>query len=142
MSSATLADLPIGSVVSFETYAPAVLGTSYKNCKIMSHLDVEDVRALGSDAIARHANVYPSLPVGSPNDPGGYKYVKVRLVSGKVDYIGVVWIRQETIEMRQPNRITIVIEDVGYNDVQNVQDILSAADYSKFTVTIDSRLES
>ncbi len=138
MPQASLADLPTGSVVSFETYAPAVLGTSYKNCKVMSHLSAEDARALGSDVVARHANIYPSLPVGTPNDPAAYMYVKVKLVSGKTDILGVMWIKKESITTRQPNRITVVLEDVGYDDVRNIQDILSAANYSNFILTIDS----
>ena len=138
----TLSDLPIGSVVSFETYAPAILGNKYKNCRVVSHLDAEDARALGSDVMARHASIYPSLPSGTPNTPSGYKFVKVKLVSGGVDYLGVPWIRQETIESQLLNRITVVLENnVGFNDVQKIQDILSAADYSGFKITIDQITE-
>lgn len=137
MAQATLADLPIGSVVSFDTYAPAVLGTNYKNCTIMSHLDARDAQALGSDVLARHTNIYPSLPSGTPNDPYSYFFVKVKLLNGNYDYLGVCWVRKETITSRQVNRGIFTVEDIGADDVQRITDILSAADYSKVTVTLE-----
>jgi len=137
MAQATLADLPIGSVVSFETYAPAILGTTYNNCTVMSHLDANDARALGSDVQARHANVYPSLPSGTPNDPFSYWFIKVKLINGNVDFLGVPWIRKETITSRQVRVGVFTVEDIGTTDVQNILDILSAADYHKVSVTLE-----
>lgn len=137
MAQATKDDLPIGSLVSFEPYAPGVLGTAWQNCTVMAHLDAETVRMLGNDPEARHVNVYPSLPSGqTPNDYSAYLYVKLKLVSGSYEYLGIPWIRKETIVTRSVKKAVITVEDVNQNDVQNIVEQLSAAGYKSAKVEL------
>ena len=130
MSQTLIADLPIGTVVTFDTYAPAVLGTEYKDCRVMSHLDADTVRMLGNDPAARHANIYPSLPQGqTPNDYTAYYYVKLMMINGSVEYLGIPWIRKETIKTRQISTAVLTFEDVGQDDLQEIVEQCSAAGY-------------
>lgn len=137
MAQATAADLPIGALVSFDTYAPAVLGTIYRDCTVMSHLDAETVRELGRDPHAKHVAIYPTLPAGeTPNDYKAYLYVKLKLLNGTIDYIGIPWVRKETIKSRQVKRAVITVEDVGPDDVREIIEQLSAAGYKSAKVEL------
>lgn len=129
MSQTTIADLPPGSVVSFDTYAVAVLGTEYKDCTVVCHLDADTVRALGKDPAAQHANIYPSLPAGVPNDYTAYYYVKLKMLNGTLTYLGLPWIRKETIKSRQVRRAVYTFEDIGTEDIAEINEQLAAAGY-------------
>lgn len=137
MAQATAADLPIGALVSFDTYAPAVLGTVYRDCTVVSHLDADTVAALGRDPHVMHVAIYPTLPPGeTPNDYKAYLYVKIRLLNGSIDYVGIPWIRKETIKARQVKRAVITVEDVGPDDVREIIEQLSAAGYKSAKVDL------
>lgn len=137
MAQATVADLPIGACVTFDTYAPAILGTEYNECVVLAHLDADTVRMLGNDPAAKHANVYPTLPPGqTPNDYTSYLYVKLRMLNGTLEYLGIPWIRQETINARQVQCAVITVEDVGPEDVQEIIEQLSAAGYKSAKVEL------
>lgn len=138
MSITLPSDLPTGTVVSFDTFAPAILGTEFKDCTVMCHLDAETVRLLGFDPAARHANIYPSLPTGQvPNDHTAYLYVKLRTINGATEYVGLPWIRKETVRARQVRTATLVFEDVGPEDVQEIIEQVSAAGYRPAKVDIN-----
>lgn len=135
--SATLSELPIGSTVSFETYAPQIIGAVIQNAVVLSHLDADSVRMLGGDPYSKHAQVYPLLPTGTVDDAASYTYLKLKLVSTEIAYIGLPWIREETIVATQRRRAVVKIEDVGPSDVNEIGLALSSNGYSKYTITLE-----
>lgn len=126
---ATLNQLPIGSAISFETYAPTILGGSFTDAVVLAHLDADTVRQLGDDPYTKHANVFPSLPHGTPNNANQYQFVKLRLLSGQITYMGAPWINGATVTIRNRNRCLITVEDVSATDVNNIVLALSANGY-------------
>jgi hypothetical protein len=133
---ATLAQLPIGTAVSFETYAPTILGGSFVDAVVLAHLDADSTRMMGYDPYSVHANVFPSLPHGTPNNANQYSFVKLRLVSGQVTYLGAPWINGATIVIRNRQRCEIIVEDIGQSDVEKIVLALSANGYKAASVRL------
>lgn len=126
-----------GATVDFDTYAPMILSTAFKACKVLSLLDFDTVRQLGQDPAARHNLVYPYLPKPAVDDPTAYLYVKLQLPSGAIDYIGLPWIDAKTIETRQNNQITLIFADRSPDDLQLIIDACSANGFKPTTVKLD-----
>ena len=92
---------------------------------------------LGGDPYSKHAQVYPLLPTGTVDDAASYTYLKLKLVSTEIAYIGLPWIREETIVATQRRRAVVKIEDVGPSDVNEIGLALSSNGYSKYTITLE-----
>lgn len=129
-----------GSTVDFDTYAPMILSTNFRSCKVLAHLDFDTVRQVGQDPAARHTLVYPYIPKPAVDDPTAYLYVKVQLPSGAIDYIGLSWIDPNTIKSKQTNKITLIFEDRGPDDVRALIDACSANGFKPTTVKLDESI--
>lgn len=129
-------DIVLDSTVSFDLYAPQVLGTGWKNAKTKSILDADDVRFLGIDPAAMHANVYPSLPAGTPNDFRAYKYLKLVLASGEVTAVGLPWIKQDTYVVSTNQKMIVTIDNVSPDMQNSIRLALSAIGVSVYDVQL------
>lgn len=126
----------IKGVYSFILYPATVIRGDFSNLTIMATMDYESALQLG-DIPAVHANVFPYLPAGTPNDPSQYDYVKVKLSSGIVTVLGMPWINQSTIELVQSLSATVVIEGVSNSDGPRIRDALVQNGYNNLTITIN-----
>lgn len=131
-----LGKMNIGDTVSFTVYPSAILGSIYDNCLIKSILDYEDLVALGQDPDARHAMVYGTLPTGSPNNPQAHQWLKVKLFSGEMDYIGIPWINADSIQIQDSVTITVTYTNVSSDDVDRIRIMNSANGFSNFTIAV------
>lgn len=107
--------LKFNSIVSFNVYAPTVLGSTYQDVKVKAMLDVGSASML-IDPVALHTNIYPSLPEGTEDDPSGYQYVKVEHPNGSVSVIGLPWIDPDTIKVSGKGTLTVTIADIEPQD--------------------------
>ena len=133
----TQADINVFSTVSFETYCPQILGTVYKGAKILSLPDADSVRLAGVDIAAKYANIYPFLPEGSPKAYDRCLYLKLKLVSGSIDYVALPWIKPETYKEVQTTNINISFQGVDFDMAAELQLLLSSAGHTGFTITTD-----
>lgn len=105
----------IGLTYSFEVYPSAILGTDFKNVKVLAILDKDSANQIISTQ-SMHVNVYPYLPAGTPNSPAGYNYIKILTQSGATTCIGIPWIKESTISVVEFKRATAVIDGVTLED--------------------------
>lgn len=126
----TIEQLPLNSTVTFDLHPSQLLGTSYKNAKVLAWLDADTVAYMGVDPIAMHANVYPTLPVETPNKYDGYPWLKLKLASGEITAIGVPWIKDGSLVVATTRKMQFTIDNVSPAD-QNV--ILQALSANGFT---------
>lgn len=127
-----MAELTPGSVVSFEVYPTSVLGNDFKNVTVKAILDSETARTAvpgGFDAAALHANVYSSLPEGTPNNYTRYNYVKIAYPSGATAILGIPWIKAASVVSKVVQRGVFTIEPIGIADVAIIQQALAGAGY-------------
>lgn len=134
MTALTLSD--IGSLISFSVWPSSVLGTLFDKAKLLTFLD-EDTAKVYIDTAAMHANVYSTLPIGTPNNPASYQYVKLKLQNGDNVVIGVPWINESTIVRHSGSTIVITIPDSNPNDdVSKVRQALLGRGFTKFTIAV------
>lgn len=131
----TQEQLPILSNVSFNVYPSAILGATFTNVRVLGILDASIARQLGLDTAAMHANVYPTLPPGTPNDPTGYLYVRIQHQSGEQQILGLPWIKSETIVALNYNTINAKISNVTPEDSERVLAALNANGFNAIEIT-------
>lgn len=123
---------------SFEVYPASIL-----------KMDFTDATSLGvvSESIARkfvntrelHVNVYPYLPAGSPNDPTAYGWLGVRLSTGVETFIGVAWIKPDTITSSDWNTIIATVLTNKPNAVNLIRAALASNDFDQVTIEVGKK---
>lgn len=106
-----ITDVNIGQRFSFQVYPTAIIGNTFTDVIMEGIISADVARAYGIDVDSLHANVYPTLPAGVPNDPRQYSWVMVRQANGERTVLGVPWIRQETIVLSTGRTLTLTFQD-------------------------------
>jgi hypothetical protein len=127
----TIDALTIGAHVSFDLYPAAVIGTTFNNVEVTDILSFSTAMALGVDVAAMHANIFPTLPNGTPADPTKYQYVRVVLPNGNIQILGLPWIKANTIVINSTKNLTLTIVSVNPVDQTRVLELLA---HGGFTV--------
>lgn len=104
--------IKIDSTVSFDLYPASTFMASVKNARVLSIVGARTAMQLGFDAPAYHAQVFPSLPPGTPNAYDKYQYVGLQLASGQQTFIGVPWIKESTYVEETLRDITLRLQGV------------------------------
>ncbi len=133
--SVTPEQLPINSTVSFEVYPAAVLGTGFNNAKVVGVVQAAQARYANIDPVALHANVFGTLPAGTPNKYDSYLYVILQLTSGQTTAIGLPWIKPETLKQVTTRKMQLIIPDISPEDEPRVLKALSANGFKAVDVT-------
>lgn len=123
------------SVVNFNTYAPDLLGNNFQRVQIKGFLDHKSAFQY-IDVPAKHANVFPYLPPGTPNDFTKYLYVKVQFPNGKEDVLGVPWINQSTLQVVEETTFLITIRGKQPSDEAAIRTMLLANQHTDFTIEL------
>jgi len=124
-------NIPLGSMVNFETYVSSVIPNQYLNVKMVGLIDFDTAKQW-IDPIQVHENVFPHLPEGSLDSPQDYYYLKVLLENGKVDVVGMPWIRTDTVVKLGVGTLTLVLEG---RSVEELPAILKALNSNGFNVS-------
>lgn len=119
---------------SFDVYPSPILGTGFSNCTVLSIMD-HDSAALQVDTIALHAQVYPYLPIGTPDDPTLFTYLKIRLPSGDTTILGSSWVNMATVQEITRTTIVATIKNVTPNDLDTVRRVLLANGFEHIELT-------
>jgi len=126
----------VRKVYNFDVYPAALLGTSYLGVTVLSIMD-PTTAAKEIDIQALHAQVYPTLPPGTPNDPTGYDYVKIQTITGQVTILGMAWINESTVVVVQSNTIVIRVNDVAAIDLSRIMNALVQNGYNNVVMSIE-----
>lgn len=121
--------------LTFDTVAPAILGTNRKGGVLVAMLDY-DTASKFSDIAVKHAqvrNVFPQLPAQA----GNYKYGKFVFPDGSVEYLGEPWIVASSIKAVVIRKLVFTIEeDVTEDTESKARAAWLANGITKFTVDI------
>lgn len=114
-------------LITFSTYADAILGNNFTNCRIISVLDAEDA-ALLSPIKSQHASVYPFLPKDGTviNDAYSYDYCRVQLNNGEKVVLGLPWINLDTVSLVENEKMTLEFEGTARTSLDQILTILQA----------------
>jgi hypothetical protein len=122
------------SSYSFNTHAPAILGASVRNATLIAILDY-DVATSFITPNTSHANVFPHLPSGTPNNPQKYTYLLFQTENGNRIVYANVWIDEATIKEKTTSTLTVVIENAVGGDETKIRDLLALSGY-KFEIIL------
>ena len=128
-------NLQIRSVYNFEVYPVPILGNNFKGVTVLALMDRETA-AKEMDPQAMHINVYPYLPAGTPNDPNGYDYVKIKTTANIVTILGLAWIKPESVQLVSSQTVTVKIGNVSANDIPRIRNALVQNGYNALDLSI------
>lgn len=129
--------LPIDSIVSFNLYPVAVLGASVSGAKVIAPaMDAALATRLGVDVQAIHANVYPTLPTSTPNDPTKYPWVGLQLANGQTMFIGLPYIVDSTLVVASASSIQFTVASVQPADQNTILQALAAAGFTAVNMQV------
>lgn len=127
----------IGKTVNFNTNAGAILGVGVRNAKVLGILDPGTAKAF-EDIIAKHIQVYPYLPEGTPDSAYEYNYLKVIMADGQERVFGLPWIDETSIELVETTNLVITLKGRGQSDITLARQALLANGFDDFDIVIKS----
>lgn len=123
--------LKTGYRYNFHLHGNGILPAVMSDVKIIGNVDGRTAERLGFNVSARHAQVYPLLPVSSVStDYTSQRYYLVEFSNGSQDAIGEFWIKYDTVTGIDKKNISIQLVDVTPEAEAALRDILSANGYS------------
>lgn len=123
----------VGNNYTFNTLAPAVLGASFINAKVIGIVGY-DIAVTMMNIDLKQRAVYPMLPAGTPNDASKYTYLLLQTQSGSKTVIALEWIDQNTIQIVNSVTLEVTIPNANPTDAREVSQMLSLLGYSGFTI--------
>lgn len=128
----------IGKTASFSLYPSAIIRDEFRDVKIEAIATADN--ATKYNLAEMHANVYGTLPEGSPNDYRSYKYLIVRFPSGQTMAVGIPWIVENSFELYSTTNINVEIRGKGIENVDEIRRILAARGYTDVTISTTSAI--
>lgn len=107
---------------NFSVYANSVLGTVYRNAKLVSTLDYRKAMKEANIELLQR-QIYPYLPPGTPSDHTKYTYY-VFEYNGKEVTLADVWIEQASIEETEGLNYTLKLNNISSSQLATVRDQL------------------
>lgn len=114
--------LSINKYYNFSVYANSVLGSSYKNAKLVSILDYHTALKFANIELL-HRQIYPYLPPGTLPDHTKYSYYLFKY-NDKDVVIADVWIEQASIEETSGLNYTLKLNNITSPQLATVRDQL------------------
>lgn len=107
--------------VNFSLYSrtQAIININFNGSKILAKLDAESVPAGSVDPYALHANVFGTLPEGTPSSADDYNWLKIRLANGNTTYIGEPYILASTLTVVDGATVAFYVDNAN-------QDVINA----------------
>lgn len=133
---ATTDNFNIGDIVNFDVYPTAILGSGYKNVTVESIINYNTAKRLGFDADAVHANVYPTLPAGTPNKASDYLYLVIKHVSGNTEILGLPWINEATLVQVQYTTVRVLVPNAGAADIEKISKALLSNGFTPSSIEL------
>lgn len=114
--------LTINKHYNFSVYANSILGTAYKNTKLISILDYTTALKFGNIELL-HRQIYPYLPPNTLADHTKYTYYLFQY-NGKTIVISDVWILQNSIEETEGLNYTLKLNNITSTQLTIIRDQL------------------
>lgn len=117
-----MSTLTINKHYNFSVYANSVLGTTYKNTKLLSILDYRTALKFANIELL-HRQVYPYLPPNTLSDHTKYSYYLFSYNDKEV-VIADVWILPSSIEETEGLNFTLRLNNITSNQLAVIRDQL------------------
>ena len=123
----------LNKIFTFNTRAPAILGSQLKNAKLVAISDYETaLKSINVDLLFRQ--IYPVLPVNTPNQPTLCTYYHFIAESGERVVLADVWIDLTTVAIINHVNLQISLPQASLSDIPVVRDALNALGFTNFEI--------
>lgn len=126
-------DLDIGKTYTFNTRAPAILGTTVKNAKLLLQCDYDSATAFENIDL-RFRTIYPALPPGTPDNPAACKYYRFLSESGEKIVLADQWIDESSVEVVEHINFQATFTDGSLEDMVRVRDALNSLGMTNYVL--------
>ena len=124
-----------GQVVSFKLHTK-LISDIFTNVKVLGSVGF-DLATLTEDVAAIHANIYSTLPEGTPENPQDYDYLIVETIDGQRKAVGAPWIK-DPIPTVDSATIQVNVSNATTSDVEKIRDALNAYGYLDLEIKVIS----
>ncbi len=124
----------IGKRYTFNTLAPAMLGTVIENAKLVSIMDYENIVKQENFIKNTYANILPLLANGTPTDPRSSIYYIFETLSGDRKVLSQYWVDEGTIEEIQLINFKVTVTDSSLGKMTTVRNLLNSAGITNFNI--------
>lgn len=130
---ADISGLKMGQVVSFKLHTK-LISDIFTNVKVLGIVGFEVASAF-EDVVAIHANIYSTLPEGTPEGAEDYDYLYVETIDGQRKAVGVPWIK-DPITLIDSATIRVTLSNSSTSDVEKVRDALNAYGFIDLSIEV------
>ena len=126
--------LIVGNVYNFETLAPSILPTHFKNAKLEAELSFDMANTLDNVGL-RYRQIFPILPPGSLDDPTKQKWYAFKTELNEKAYLCGQWINASTVTLVKNISLTIFVTNLNVGDDEKIRSLLVAAGFNSFSIS-------
>ena len=119
---------------TFNTLAPAILGSSYKNAEMLGEISYE-IAITRENIDLKYRQIYPVLPPNTTDSPKTQKYFIFRTETGQLVTLCEQWIDMASVQEVGGVKFTISFKDAEPADKNRIRSVLSAMGYTNFTIS-------
>lgn len=118
---------------TFDTLAPAILGSQFINATMLGELSYELAMARENVAL-RYRQIYPALPFGTTDNPTKARYYVFKTESGPYVVLCEQWINMETVTEVGAIDFSVNFVNVPPEYISEVRQLLAAAGKINFNI--------
>lgn len=122
-------------VYSFDIHPRAYFDTDFNNVRVLGTVGSE-IASKYADIYALHAQVYTTLPYGTPNDPTAFNYLLIRTSTGSTTIVGIPWIKENTITLIESRTMLVTIDNISASDINKVRNALVQNGFNSIAIQI------
>lgn len=125
----------IDKVYTFNTNSPALLGAQITRATLKGIIDY-NIACTFINVDLEHRKIYPTLPLGTVNDPKKFTYLLFKTESGETNVYAYEWIDDSSIVIVDTTTIVVTIPGVSNQDANRIRDALNLIGLTNFTINI------
>jgi hypothetical protein len=128
--------LSIGTVYSFQTLAPAILGQKITNVKLTAVVDFNTATRF-ANIVSQYGNITPHLPAGTPRNMQKYIYYVFETQNGEKKVYADVWIDNATVVVVGGTILKVTVYNADDGAAQAVREFLLSRGNSQISVELE-----
>ena len=131
---ASISALSPGQIISFDLNTTLISG-GYRAVKLLANVEYS-LAVQYTDVDSKHANIYDTLPDGTPRAAKDFNYLLVEH-NGKIEAVGIPWIK-DPVTVIDNSVFDIQVTGLNLNDgARLITEALQSRGISDFTISVN-----
>lgn len=131
---ANISALSPGQIISFDLNTTLISG-GYRAVKLLANVEYS-LAVQYTDVDSKHANIYDTLPDGTPRAAKDFNYLLVEY-NGKIEAVGIPWIK-DPVTVIDNSVFDVQVTGLNLNDgARLITEALQSRGISDFTISVN-----